>query len=245
MEKYKSIKDAVLKKISANKIEMKPRWVFILKSTLGILAVFILGVIFLYISSFTLFVFNQNGIASTPRFGFIGLAVLFKTLPWLLLILVIVFLFSLEALIKRYSFGYRNPLLYSLGVIVLLAILGSILISTSEFHERLFEKARERRLPLVGYWYREYGIPKLEHTQVGIIKDINDDELVLVGLNGEEISIKISDDTVFPKGRDLVSGDKIMVIGENEDGFVEAQGLLIMGPGKMRGSSPSGPQRLK
>jgi len=245
MEKYKSIKDAVLKKISANKIEMKPKWVFVLKSIMGIVLVLILALVFLFISSFTLFVFNQNGISSTPSFGFLGLAVLLKTLPWLLLLLVIIFLVSLEALVKRYSFGYRNPLVYSVGLIVLLAVLGSVLISGFEFHERLFERARNSRLPLVGYWYREYGTPSLEHTQVGIIKDINDSELVLTSLNGEDITIKISEETNFPKGRNLRSGDRIMVIGENEDGVVEAQGLLIMGPGKMRGLSASSSQRLK
>ena len=137
------IKDKVLAKIESGEAYMKPRWHFILKTVLWLSGTVIVALLLIFVASLTLFSLRQTGVLFIPAFGFRGIGAFLLSLPWILIVFAVVFIIVLEILVKRYTFAYRRPLLYSILGILFFVIIGSILISITHFHQGLYRSVRE------------------------------------------------------------------------------------------------------
>ena len=104
----------ILKKIKSGEVEMKPHWHFVLKSLLLLLGVIVISLLVVYILSFILFFLRQSGIGFVPLYGFRGVIIFVMNSPWLLIASVGALVVVLQLLVKKYSFSFRQPLLYSL-----------------------------------------------------------------------------------------------------------------------------------
>ena len=143
-----TLQETLLAKIKEGQMVMRPRWHFVLKAVLGILGMIILAMAALYLISFILFALREAGLLFIPGFGFHGVGVFLFSLPWILILVSLIFIFLLELLVKRYAFGYRKPLLYSLFGVLGLVVLGSIL----SYHFRTGIQIVERQ-----------GMPVMDH----------------------------------------------------------------------------------
>lgn len=222
----KSIKDKVLAQLKSDGVKMRPKWHFVSKAVLILSGGIIAALTLLYLSSFIVFILRQNGVWFTPAFGFRGLGIFLTSLPWLLVFTALIFIIMLEFFVKRYSFSYRKPILYSVLGIVIFIFVGSFIISQTRVHQDLFMRAQERKLPFAGSLYRDYGMQRFENVHSGNITNFTENKIHIINRRGEELVIILTPKTRFPYGTEFSEGDRIIVIGEREDNSIKALGVL-------------------
>jgi ABC-type multidrug transport system fused ATPase/permease subunit len=220
-----SIKSKILEAIKEGEVVMRPRWHFVLRSVLMVLGAVLVLLGIMYIVSFIIFALHESGIWFTPVFGGRGWFSFFRSLPWLLIVLSLLFIGVLEVLVRRFSFGYRQPLLYSALGIICVTTFGSVIIAQTSFHRYLFRAAQNGNLPYVGDFYRGFGSPEIPDIHVGVIHDLSDQGFTLMSRHGSQYQVIINATTSFPLGTDFAEGDMVIVIGEGENRVIEALGI--------------------
>ena len=103
---------------------MRPKWHFVIKSALLVISIFLVLLLTLFLTSFLLFYLARSGIFFAP-------------VPFVLLLLSIVFIAVAEFLITRYAVAYKKPVIYSLIIIVVLVFMLGSAINKARFHERM------------------------------------------------------------------------------------------------------------
>jgi hypothetical protein len=227
-----TIKAAVIGQIAKGKAHMRPRWHFVLKAALAILGMVFLFFAALYLVSFIFFTLRATGSIFAPAFGFRGVVLLMSSLPWLLIGIALLFIVILEVLVRHYAFAYRKPLLYSLvGILVVVAI-GTVIVSRSGIHEQIFEIAKADHLPFGGGFYRAYGLQEPRDVHVGkIVSVIDQDEnglplqLQIMSLQGRTATVTLPSDVDIPFDESFHIGDRILIMGEFEQGEISAIGI--------------------
>src|ERR1035437_2961246 len=171
-EKEKTIetmKNEDLEKIGTGEVRMRSKYIFALKMIAIIaLALFVIGISSLLLS-FIFFSVMVSGRMILLGFGFRGLGMFIMTFPWVLLLIDLLLVVSLERLIKHFQFGYRTPLVYIIGGIVAFNLLSSIIIFETPFHHMLAQHVRINHTPLIGQAYR--GAPMPPHD-FGVFRGI-------------------------------------------------------------------------
>ena len=221
----KSISDAVLNKIKSGQVKMRPKMYFILRAILVMLAVIGVALFTLFLISFINFNLRASGVLFLPDFGFRGIGLFFKSLPWLLILVALLLIIVLEVLVKRFSFTYRRPILYSVLAIIIIVFLGSFIIGKTQLHPGLFWRAQEGKLPVAGPFYREYGLPKLKDVHPGVVSEITDDGFRIETPQGDILTIIITPQTRFKLKTEIEENDEVVVLGERDNGIVEAFGI--------------------
>lgn len=121
-QKIKNIKEKILNYVNSNEVSIKPKWYFVFKLIFKIIVILIVFLVVIYFFSFfNLIVYEKSlmGLTNMRNLGFVF------TLPWLILLLLLILLIVLEFLIRKFSFVYKKPLIYSLfGLVFLVLIIG-------------------------------------------------------------------------------------------------------------------------
>jgi hypothetical protein len=229
-DRHSAIKRSILAKIENGEALMRPRWHFVLKGMLCFFGVFLVALALLYLASFIVFVLRQTGVLYVPAFGMRGISVFLLSIPWLLVLLAIVFLVVLEILVTRFSFAHRRPLLYSVAAILLFVGIGTMVVSRFNFHVRLFHSAREFNLPVAGPFYRGYG-KGVRMVHPGTIHEFVDDGFRMSNPRGQVLRVIILRETRFPYGAALETGDMVIVFGPLEDETIRAVGIRMIESG--------------
>jgi len=220
-----TIKDKILEAIKSKQVRIKPRWHFIAKSLLvatGLIFAFLASI---FLISFTLFNLRFSGAWFLPVFGFRGWRILLTSLPWLVIGLSILLIVITEILAKNYAPVYRKPILLSVVVIIVIALISSFALYATPMHQRLFIYSRDQRFPLTGPLYRQYGMMRhSEFTPGTITLFINNDFRISTPLK-ESFLVKTSADTIYTHGRELFVGETVVIIGRKEDGTIFALGI--------------------
>ena len=227
----KTIQDNVLVAIEAGKVHMRPKWHFILTTVLYIVGLILIVVASLFIGSFILFMLHQNGAWFAPAFGSEGVRELFTALPIMFIFLAILFVIVLQILVRHYSVSYGKPALYTLGIVLLLVVGGSLLIEQSNFHEGLLAEATEHHLPFAGSLYRHFGGVENPRLTPGIIIEAMEDGFRMEGPRDRLIKVFISSETKIPQRTEFWIGDRVIVLGDVEDDEIEAEGIIKLMPG--------------
>ena len=220
-----NVKESVLHKIKQGEVSMRPRWYFVLKSFLVLAGMCILGLWLIYLVSFIIFALVTSGVIIIPIFGIQGLIEFLFALPWLLIVIAILFVVLLEILVNRYSFGYRKPLLYTLFTIIGLTVMGTFLVSQSGIHDMAMQRSVERQLPIFGEMYKGYGIPPNERIHIGEIIVMNDKGFILDERIKGKLNIILNNQTQQPKGTIFNVGDHVIVFGPRQADEVQAFGV--------------------
>ena len=204
----------ILKKIKSGEVEMKPHWHFVLKSLLLLLGVIVTSLLVVYILSFILFFLRQSGIGFVPLYGFRGVIIFVMNSPWLLIASVGALVVVLQLLVKKYSFSFRQPLLYSLIGIVFLVLLSSYVLERTQFHHRLQGFATERGLPVFDSLYRGIDEKRPENIIFGSITEIKDDGFMLETDTDESLKVFISKETRQRPNTMYGISDTVLVFGD-------------------------------
>jgi hypothetical protein len=149
----------------------------------------------------------------------VGILEFLTSAPWLLLLGALVFLVILEILVHSFAFAYRRPLLYSLGGLTIIVVLGTVVLYVvvpATILDRVLEQGRPLHTPSA-------------HVHPGEIVAINEDGFILRSRGQEELLVMILPETRFPAGMDLSQGDRIVVMGERiASGTIAAMGVRRM-----------------
>lgn len=229
-EEAKQAEQKMLGAIRKGEVEMKPRWHFALRTALfvtgGVLAILAL----LYLASFIVFALQLNGTWFAPIFGFAGWYTFFGSIPWILVIFLLLFLVILAVLVKRYAFVYEHPSLYFFVGIMAIIALGGFLIAQTPFHRKLFDAARSGNLPVLGGFYREFGMQHAKGIHRGTIVGTTTNGFIIQDINGQTSTVPFNGFTHFPPGGPRAGGDFVIFGPRNQSGTITAQGIEPLGP---------------
>lgn len=208
-----SLRKLIAEKIHSGELLMRPRWHFVLKGALLVAGVAVVLLFILYIISFVLFALRESGLWSVPAFGFSGVLLFLFSLPWVLLSATLVSIALLEILVRRFSFAYRKPFLYSLGGIIVIVFFGSAFVAQEEVHDRVWRFTEKRHIPLIDPLYRGYAVPHMKGVHPLTVATTTKHGFMAMDRGGETLEVIVGSDTRFPAGFNFVLGDEVVVIG--------------------------------
>ncbi len=216
--------------IRAGKIRMRPKVYF--SATYGLKIIGILLTLFACISlgSFTLFSLRANGTILLPSLGWRGLQIFLHHVPWLLLLLIGLFVVALEWASQRFAFVYRKPLLYSSIIILSIVGLGSVFVEQSSIHRRLFHNMSTRHVPFISPFYKGYGEIHPTDFHLVYLLDAQGSQWQAKNRYEERVTIFIGRDTQFPFGHEIRIGDRLLVIGDKNDNIIQARIIRRLQP---------------
>ncbi len=220
-----NIRDAVLKKIQSGQAKMRPHWRFVARAILILLLLILTMFIILYLTSLIHFMLRRGGAWFAPSFGWRGLRIFFLSFPWLIGAVSLFFLLALELILRRYAFAYRRPLIYSLGAVLVLLLMGGAILARMRFQEKLFLRAEENRLPFGGHMYQEFGRRRFAHVHAGTISELRDNGFTLTNRSGEILTIILEPEARPARGMNISAGADVVVLGDREDHTIRAFGL--------------------
>lgn len=205
------------KDIRDGRLKMKPKAYFFAKYGLILLGILLLLCLAVYIGSFILFVLRANGILLLPSLGWWGIPALLHGIPWLLVLLVGLFVIALEVAGRHLTLVHRLPLLYSALSVLGIITIGSIVIGQTRFHYRVFQTADKGRLPVIEPLYHGFGEIRLHDFRFAKLRNKKGNIWTTDGRFGEQLLIIVNDRTrFFPSEQMIVIGDRILVVGEGE-----------------------------
>lgn len=138
-----TLKDRILREIRSGEVSMRPRAYFALKiAALVVVALAALGVsIFLF--NFIAFSIRINSQDALFLMGPRGWGAFFAFFPWTLLALDALLVLALEWLVRRFSWGYKVPMLYLLAGLAVLTIgTGVLMDRATPLNDRLWHAHR-------------------------------------------------------------------------------------------------------
>jgi len=227
----KNIRSQVLEKITSGKINMTPRFYFVLKIVALVVVVLLTLMVSSLLISFIIFSLMASGRLVLLGFGARGFLNFFLLFPWLLLVVEILLLIALERLLKHFRLGYRSSFSTLIAVILCMSLVISVVINSTSFHRMLQDRAEKSGLPLVGDYYR--GLRRSQPNEEifrGVVSDVSTSSFVL----NPQLD---SDDAVIPKyivflpagsaSSSLpLAGDTVFVAGQLRAGnTIQAYGL--------------------
>ena len=158
-EENKKIEEKITSLIKSGDVKMKPKWYFSIRAILGVIMLCLLFFFMIYILSLIDLILDDQ---YKLHLNNLGIVETFFALPWLLVLIGVMMLVIFDGLIKKYSFSYRNPFLYTfLVVLVLLLIISSIIKSVDE-ETRFSRFGEDPKVPVFGPIHRYYrGAPEV------------------------------------------------------------------------------------
>ncbi len=225
MEEKKSIKNSVLEKIKSGQAAMKPKWHFVLKAVLVGIGIIIFILLTLFVISLIIFILHDNGTWFVPAFGMRGIGRFIVSVPWLLVLACVAFIGLLEILVRKYSFAYRKPFLYSIIGIILFVSVGGIGVFATHMHDRFSRLAMERRLPFAGPMYQRFRAQRPIDVYPGTVRETTENGFLIENESNETFRVVVTHATRFPFGSEIVVGDDIVVMGDLKDGVIYAFGI--------------------
>jgi hypothetical protein len=219
------LKDTLIEKIEAGAVAMRPRWHFILETSLFTVGVILTALIAMYLLSFIFFTLAKTGLWLAPGFGFGGLMFFVISSPWVLIITTGIFLALLALLVKHYAFSYRQPLVFSLLGVVGFVLIVSGLLHQFSFHERM-ERINERHnLPGLAPLYRDTNDTRPREITPGEIVAITETGFTLMTPEAETFTVLVSSRTRGIDHLPLTVGAKVLIFGERSTSTIEAKGI--------------------
>jgi len=217
MSENDSIKKDVLERIKKGEIKMKPKLYFVLRPIIFLFLLMLLFATVIYFLSFILFIFKINASGTLMVFGLRGLESIFLSLPWGLIILILVSIIVFEVLLVKFKFAWRRPVFYSLlGVIILFFLVGFAIHCTS-LQRSLYSFSKEHALPALGPLYEEYERVDFHGVYCGVVSEISATGFELEWIDNPEVKFEVNVPSGFTKHKDLEEGDIVIVIGSRKD----------------------------
>lgn len=224
-----SIRRGVMDAIKKGSVTMRPRWHFVLLSALAAVGAFIVLLALLYIVSLSFFLLRDSGAWFAPSFGGRGWFSLLHSVPWLLVLFVIIFAVILEVLVRRYRFIYRKPLLLSVCGILVLILVGGLAIANTPFHRQMALYAQHHQLPipLAIIYSAPFRMPPPPDVYHGTILATTTQGFVIDDQNGAgTTTVLVTHETRLPYGEDFSVGSEVVVVGDTvATGTVRAYGV--------------------
>lgn len=218
----------ILETIKKDEVQMRPKWHFILNVSLLVVGTILAALTLLYLVSFIVFTLRQNGSWFVPSFGLQGWETLFTSLPWILIIGAIIFVAIIGMLVRKYSFAYGRPLLYSALGIIIFAGVGGFLIALTPLHSDLLLQAEEEHLPIAGGMYRQFSHNHPSNVVMGRVIEIIPSGFSIRDQEYEILMVQVTPRTILPQ-QGVRLEEVVVVLGDREGNIIKAFGVQPLG----------------
>jgi hypothetical protein len=226
-----SLKAKVFAAIEGGKVTMRPKWHFLLKAALALAGVVFLSLTLVYLTSFIIFAMRESGAWYVTPFGLRGLYAFLTAAPWALILLAAVIFVIIETLVRRYSFAYRRPLMYSLIAILASVTLSSFAVARTPLHSGLLRHAEEERLPMGGnVFYHRYGMKEAKDVHPGFVVKFIDQGFELDTMHDGTVPVLVAPSTQFVPDARISVGNRVIVFGPLLEGRIHAFGVREIPP---------------
>ncbi|MCK9344897.1 MAG: hypothetical protein M0P64_02075 [Candidatus Pacebacteria bacterium] len=229
-EPKKNIKEAILRKIETRELSMRPKLYFTLRIvSIAVLALAVL-LISVFILNFILFSIRINSHEALLSFGPRGWSAFFHFFPWVPLLLDVVLVVALSRLLRHFRFGYKTPVLYLLGALIVATSLVGITVERgTHINERLLRQSDERGLPppFGGmYGHARRNLPPGAGVCLCTVLSIEGNTLSVQDTKSTTtLKVLIPENSRRATTTGLVVGETIFVAGEVKDGVMQAFGI--------------------
>ncbi|MCA9365656.1 hypothetical protein KC723_02075 [Candidatus Kaiserbacteria bacterium] len=237
-----NIQEKILNKIQSGEVYMKPKWHFVLRTGLLLCGVVIVLLLAVYFLSFAIFFMHQNGIWLASDFGFRGVSFFVMSSPWLIISTSLAFIILLYVLVHKYSFSYKRPLVYSMLLIVVVAVIGSLLMNKTFMHQRLGNIIEGHQVPMLSPMYRGAMQERPEGVLVGTVVELLKEGFVIKSEKDEFIVVTVTEKTKLPPDIKIQSGDTLIVFGDRKGDYLTAFGVKTFDKEKLRPFKNNGKQ---
>ncbi|MEN9342052.1 MAG: hypothetical protein RIQ54_308 [Candidatus Parcubacteria bacterium] len=219
-----SIEKSVIAAIKSGAVSMRPRWYFVLVGVLYAVATVTVLLVSAYTTGLVLFVLQQTGVFFASEFGTRGFFIFARSLPWVLVLLLLIFLVTLEVLVRRYAFSKQKPVLYTaVGIFLTVAVIG---IMTAPIHQKIFLMVKQDKLGITGGMYRRFIEGKDNEVRKGVVVSMTPDGFIIEHASGATSSVTITKQTVLFPVREIIEvGNSVAVFGQEQRGCIDAYGI--------------------
>lgn len=238
IEQKKPISERIIAAAKSGQLKMRPKWHFVLRTVLWLAGTVVVTLALLYLLSLFLFLSRETGIWVAPMFGWRGILIFLASIPWLLVMVVVFFIAVLEVLVRRYSFAYRLPLLYSAIGVLLAVVAGGMILAGTPFHEMLSHCPPAEMPPVLGDkpagmvgppcgagFYRDLDAHRFDNIHNGVVSEFSDAGFIITNRQREKLFIAVTRKTRLPFGEDFNIGDNVVIIGDRRGDQIEAFGI--------------------
>ncbi len=231
-----SLRDKILGQIKSERIAMRPRLYFTLQLAAVAFVSFLVLIISIFIFNFILFSIRINSHEAFLAFGPRGIVAFLTFFPWVFLIADVLLIVLLEWLLRTFKFGYRLPILYVLGAILLITFAtGFVIDRGTPFNDRLMVRAGGPGLPgPLNGMYRDVRRPPHGGVCRCTITAVGNGQLTVEDYrrgSTTTLTVLLPENDPRATSTDLQVGDTVMVAGDREGDVIHAFGVRKMEPG--------------
>lgn len=228
-------KDAVLDKIRAGAVTMRPKFYFIVKALIVAAVAALVLTLSVFLASFIFFSVRLNGTDALLAFGSRGVMTFLQVFPWSFLVLDFALIVLLEWLLRRFRFAYSRPVLYILIALIALVTSASIVVAEgTTFHDQLLEHADREELPVpLDAFYQ--GAREKPQAELGVFRgevvEVRDTTFVITNDDTDHDEDDGTWEISFPDDfdrEDVEIGDRVFVAGDHDDGAVSPYGVKVL-----------------
>ncbi len=219
-----SIEKSVVAAIKSGEVSMRPWWYFVLIGVLYAVAIITILLLSVYTAGLVLFVLRQTGVFFAPEFGTRGFFIFARSLPWMLVLLLCIFLVSLEILVRRYAFSKQKPVLYT--AVVIFIVVAGIGVVTAPIHQKVFLIVKQDKSGITGKMYRRFVENGNREAWKGTVVSITPEGFIIQDGNGATSSVVRTERTILFPVREIIEvGDSVAVFGVEQRGCIDAYGI--------------------
>jgi hypothetical protein len=205
---------------------MHSRLYFWLRSVGAGVATTALAALIVFVFSAVVFLWRERELGALPNFGARGYSLLLSHFPWGPTVVFIFGLFLLLIVLHRMTPTYRWPVVFLLVFVFTSSAVFGFLASRSAVHGVLANRAIRGQLPVFGKVYQPHF--QDDHAVVGQIISVNEDNCLLLTPDGETFTVYFTNETEYPKRYQPSVGDRIFVIGDEQDDSIEADTFRLL-----------------
>lgn len=234
-----TIKEGVLKAITDHKVAMRSSTFFRVEYALILFVSFLVLFVTIGLAGFIFFALRVNGHEALLSFGPRGIQAFLLVFPWPLFVLDLLLLVILQALMRRFAFGYRRPIFLVLTILFIGGGISALLLDReTSVHDRLMEESHHGGVPppFADFYKNARGpAPHAQGIYRGVVKEIRTDRIVILH---DDLDVDQDDQgfqVILPDGQspsDYSVGDDVYVYGTEQGGLITAVGVRKLSPAK-------------
>lgn len=219
----------IIEEIKGSKMQMHSRQYFIFQ-TIGKVVLSVLAFLLsIYIISFVLYYLSVNGSLYLTKFGFIGVVDLLLSLPVIIITIAIISLLVVLIVSTRYSFSYRNPLIYTFLITVATVVVLGLVISNTSLHPVVFKYLKESgNFEFLPEDVFEPRLSVLHHGLVGTVVRIDSEFIIVKTHAGNLVRVALAPELLDDIAKELELGRRILISGDEANGEIDADDFYIL-----------------
>lgn len=212
-----NLKSKILETVQKNNIKMIPKWKFVLYSALGVIGIWFVFLVLVFVVSLIFFVLSRYGFMDMPFFGFMQTLHALGAIPFALFFSAVLLLIIVEVIARTYTFTFKRPLAVTLLSITFLVTIISYGISQTSAHEYVRDYMKSHQLDMLSRAYdRPTPQTKINGMDVlrGEVQSVTATSAVLRLFNGETVMVYATTSggiSTMPKVPSI--GEDVVMIG--------------------------------